>query len=228
MASTRYLLLACAILPATAGTVLNFNLCPGGTPTAPCITNPAGWNTVTSEKNSAPAFGDSVTQNLDPNGYGYYGGAANTPNVSVLFDATSSGGWGNWGGAENGLSFAFDTGNGFVSLLAAPGFSVTLNSFDYNVAGAQSYALEVLDGSPSSSTVLDNYDGSTTGAAALSFTPGVTSSELTIHFDNWNTGLQNIDFSQSGAVTPEPGSMALLAAGLGGLSLAARHRRTRW
>lgn len=227
MASIRYLLLACAVLPAAASTVLNFNFCPGGTPAAPCITNPAGWNTVTGEKNSPPAFGDNVTQNLDPNGYGYYGGAANTPDVTVQFDSASVGGWANWGGAEAGLSFAVDTGNGFVSLIAAPGFGVTLNSFDYNVAGAQSYTLQVLDGGPSSSTVLENYDGSTTSTAALHFTPGATSSELTIHFGNWNTGLQNIDFSQSGTVTPEPGPVALLTLGLGGMSLLARRRGRR-
>lgn len=201
-----------------ADTILNFDPCPSGTPSSPCITS-SGWSTVTSEKNSPPAFGDNVTTNLDPNGYGYYGGTADTPDVTVDFDARSLDGWYYWGGAESGLSFAADSGNGYVTLVAAPGYQVTLDSFDYNVAGTEGYTLEVLSGDPSSTDILDNYSGSTTGNAAEAFTPDVTGSEITIFFNNWNTGLQNIDFSQSAntSAVPEPSSVAMVCAGFVGL-----------
>ncbi len=90
-----------------------------------------------------PAFGYQVIQNPGPKGFGYYGGTADTPDITVQFDARSLFGWTNRGGAEQGLSFVLDTGNGFVSLVAAPGFQVTLNGFDYNVAGAQPWTLKV-------------------------------------------------------------------------------------
>jgi hypothetical protein len=202
-----------------ADTVLNFDPCPSGTPTSPCITT-AGWATVKNETNTAPAFGDNVTQNLDPNGFGYYGGSADTPNVTVQFDSLSLSGWYYWGGAESGLSFAADTGSGYVSLIAAPGYQVTLNSFDYNVFGAEGYDLEVFSGAPGSTDLLANYDGSTSGTAAQVYQPNVTADELTIYFTNWNDGLQNIDFSQSSttaSTVPEPSMYGLLGFGLLGL-----------
>jgi hypothetical protein len=226
------LIFALSASTAFADTVLNFNPCSSGTPSAPCITA-TGWSTVTTEKNAPPAFGDNVTSNLDPNGYGYYGGTANTPDVTVEFDSRSLDGWYYWGGAESGLSFAADTGSGYVTLTAAPGYLVTLNGFDYNVFGAEGYALQVLDGGPTSTTVLNDYSGSTTGNAAEVFAPNETESEITIYFDNWNTGLQNIDFSESPVgggggptATPEPSSLAIVCAGFAALIGLQRKRRT--
>jgi hypothetical protein len=212
--------LALAVSPVKADTILNFDPCPSsGTPTSACITS-AGWSSIYAESTTPPSFGDNVSANLDPNGYGYYGGAANTPNVTVDFDVQSFLGWGYWGGAEDGLSFGADTGHGYVTLVADPGYQVTLDSFDYNVAGAQTYNLEVISGGPSSTDILDNYSGSTTGNEAYVFSPDVTGSEITIFFNNWNTGLDNIDFSQSVAgvsSVPEPSSVAMLCTGLVGL-----------
>lgn len=223
--SLPMLLLGLAAPLAKADTILNFTPCPGGTPSSACIAS-TGWDTVTNENNSPPAFGDNVSQNLDPNGYGYYGGSADTPNVTVQFDVESFLGWDYWGGAEAGLSFGSDTGHGYITLVADPGYEVTLDSFDYNVAGAEDYALQVWSDTPSSGSVLDDYSGSTTGSEALSFSPDVTGSEVSIYFSNWNTGLQNIDFSQVAlsptAAVSEPATIAIFSVGLLSLGLLRR------
>jgi len=217
--------------PALANTVLDFDACAANPPSSPCYatanTSPFGF--FAAINNGTSTYGNNVAQNLDPNGQGYYGGTANTPHVTVQFDSVSLSGWAYWGGAEDGLSFAADTGAGYVTLTAASGYQVTLNSFDYNVFGSDDFTLEVLNGGPSSSSIASNDSGYSIGTTSYTFYPNFTANQVTIFFDNWNTGLNNIDFSESSTgltATPEPASMGFAAAGILCLVLL-RRRRTR-
>ncbi|MFW2457801.1 PEP-CTERM sorting domain-containing protein [Methyloversatilis discipulorum] len=125
-----------------------------------------------------------------------------------------------WGGSNP------DTHSAEFVFTPGAGYAVTLNSMDFG-----DY-LNRNDGS--SAVVLDLLTGQTlwssgafdAGTTRLSFMPGVSSANgLVLRFgpDSYNTGIDNISLTVS--AVPEPGTWAMLAAGLGVIGALRRRRK---
>ena len=118
-----------------------------------------------------------------------------------------------------------------ITLVPEPGWAIRLNSFDlagYSVTDHPNSQVRILDGT--SNTVLIDYSPLTilgSGGTHSSFTPGLTyNGPLSIRFgyNDWNVGIDNINFDQVAAV-PEPETYAMLLAGLGLIGFMARRRK---
>jgi hypothetical protein len=131
-----------------------------------------------------------------------------------------------YGDLEN---VAFPTSNGYlgeIALIAQAGYSVTLNSFDlagWPLSDQLAQTVRILDGN---FNILANYSPVNVegDSGRTSFSPNLTQSgTIRIQFGpSWNTGIDNIGFSQgTAAAVPTP---ALLP-GLIGLGLGAWRRR---
>jgi hypothetical protein len=196
-----------------------------------------------------PAYGDNVNALADA--IGSYGlGNGFTPNVTVGYftrsiatGVTSHSNLDFWTGSYGDLlNVAFPVvpnGHyGEVWLIPSSGFSVTLNSFDlagWPTVDHLNQPIFILD---ENLNVLVNLSGTIKGAGPshTSIAPNLTrSSPLVIRFgDNWNVGIDNINFDQceaatcggggGGAPVPEPSTLLLLGSGLAGLALARKKR----
>jgi len=201
-------LLVLALTAAAQATVLEF-----GTLTAAGTASVGG--------NTHPGYGDNVTATSDAFG-SYLEGNAFTPNITTdyknLTFAVLHEGLTLWGGSSAGTVLGLNTNvtTGFFSLIAAPGFEVTLNSFDVGSFGDQSTTLfQVLD---HSGNVLVDYAGSFSGSSLNTKFPGVTDSMLTVTWANWNLGLNNVNFDETSAAVPVPPALWLFGSGLVGLA----------
>jgi hypothetical protein len=164
-----------------------------------------------------------------------------TPNIAVAYDTLTTAfvpanrGLGTWGGGYGDLDPVSypqapdpDFGNFYGAwwFTPDPGYSVRINSFDmggYNSTDKENQPIFIRT---ASGQILWDASGHVEGNNGhSSFTPNVTSTEtLYIIFgDNWNTGIDNINFDQ--AAIPEPSSVAI--AGLLVGSLALRYVRKR-
>ncbi len=180
--------------------------------------------------------------------------APGTPNVAVSFrtynlltDATVSNNllywFDNYGDLVN---VAYADGQGFgaeVILTPDAGFQITLESFDLGGwldTDRQATTLRLADGLNNAYSGFDYAaaaGGSFTvlgagGTIHSAFTPNLTSTgPIRIQWGpDFNTGIDNVRFSQAAAVVtvPEPGSVALLATGaflLGGIGIIRRNRK---
>jgi len=175
----------------------------------------------------------------------YERGSAWTPNVIVDYRTRAVGGpqpgetlfnnldfWDvQYGNLVNVAYPVNPVSTGEISFIAAPGFNVSLNSFD--VAGWPcvnhlSQPLRFLDGAYN--VLLDLTPQIFLGAGCTvhsSYAPMLVGPIIRIQFgDNWNVGIDNINFTQVPAVpqVPEPSTLVLFATGFAGL-LATRRVR---
>ncbi|UJP03953.1 MAG: FxDxF family PEP-CTERM protein [Nitrosomonas sp.] len=218
---------AAVLLAASAhATVLTFDLDPG-LPNYGDIPGTYGDN--------VNAASDAVGSYLTGNGY--------TPNVTTEYrtwqistDTVAYNNldfWATGYGDLTNVAFSVVSGDHFaeITLVPEPGWAIRLNSFDiggYNVSDHPNSQVRILDGT--SNTVLIDYSPLTilgSGGTHSSFTPGLTyNGPLSIRFgyNDWNVGIDNINFDQVTAV-PEPETYAMLLAGLGLIGFMARRRK---
>ncbi|MDP3279705.1 MAG: PEPxxWA-CTERM sorting domain-containing protein [Nitrosomonas sp.] len=188
------------------------------------------------------SYGDNVNAASDAVG-SYLVGNGYTPNVTtdyrtwqistdtVAFNNLDF--WATGYGDLTNVAFSVTSSNHFaeITLVPEPGWAIRLNSFDvggYYLADHPSSQVRILDGT--SNTILIDYSPVTilgTGGTHSTFTPGLThEGPLSIRFgyNDWNVGIDNINFDQV-AVVPEPETYAMLLAGLGLVGFMARRRK---
>lgn len=164
-------------------------------------------------------------------------GSAWTPNVAVSMSSVLADGslgasnldfWNTSYGDLTDVAFPVSSGwFGRVKLTADPGFLVTINSFDLGGYPGTNLTASRIRIYNSLGNVVWNQDGTTVigaGPSHSSYAPAITDSTLTLEYgDNWNIGLDNLNFTQSVPV-PEPLSISALA--LGGLALLKRRKKS--
>jgi hypothetical protein len=188
------------------------------------------------------SYGDNVNAASDAVG-SYLMGNGYTPNVTTEYRtwqiSTNTVAYNNldfWHDSYGDLSkvaFSVVSGDHFseITLVPEPGWAIRLNSFDiagYPVSDHPSSQVRILDGT--SNTILLDYSPVTilgAGGTHSTFTPNLTfAGPLSIRFgyNDWNVGIDNINFDQVTAV-PEPETYAMLLAGLGLVGFMARRRK---
>ncbi len=216
-----------AVVPAAAhATILNFDALPGG-------------GVVSS------GYGDRVA-GPDP-AWGYVEGNGWTPNVSVGFDTLkldgnefTVSGLRTWGLGYGDLSVVAFPGAqtehaGIFTFTPDAGYRVRINSFLLAGFPAVDYDGQPILVTDASFNVLwdggshvegSNLDGGGFPDATHStFAPGITY-EGTVYLifgNNWNIGIDEIDFDQ--VAVPEPGTLGLAGVGLALLAAVSRGRR---
>jgi hypothetical protein len=134
------------------------------------------------------------------------------------------------GVAYVGLAFASPNPTA-VWLIPIAGYQITLNSFDLGSWQSAARTTQVTLRAGGDGSVLSSTGSfSTAGAAHNHYTPGLTRTDgFRIEFgpDNFNVGLDNIDFtvSEISAGIPEPSAWAILILGFGAAGTLLRRRR---
>lgn len=188
------------------------------------------------------SYGDNVSAASDVVGT-YLMGNGYTPNVTTEYRtwqiSTDTVAYNNldfWHDSYGDLSkvaFSVTSSDHFaeITLVPEPGWAIRLNSFDmagYPVTDHPNSQVRILDGT--SNTILVDYSPVTilgSGGTHSTFTPGLThNGPISIRFgyNDWNVGIDNINFDQVTAV-PEPETYAMLLAGLGLIGFMARRRK---
>lgn len=188
------------------------------------------------------SYGDNVNAASDAVG-SYLMGNGYTPNVTTDYRtwqiSTDTVAYNNldfWAGGYGDLTnvaYSVTNSDHFaeITFVPEPGWAIRLNSFDmagYNFADHSNSQVRILDGT--SNTILVDYSPVTilgTGRTHSTFTPDLThAGPLSIRFgyNDWNVGIDNINFDQV-AVVPEPETYAMLLAGLGLIGFMARRRK---
>ncbi|WP_292918430.1 PEP-CTERM sorting domain-containing protein [Nitrosomonas sp.] len=186
-------------------------------------------------------YGDNV--NAASDAVGSYGmGNGYTPNVTTEYRtwqiSTNTVAYNNldfwdfnYGDLVN-VAFSVSSAGYFaeITLVPEPGWAIRLNSFDlagYSKIDHPNSQVRILDGT--SNTVLIDYSPVTvlgSGGTHSTFTPGLTYAgaiSIRYGYNDWNIGIDNINFDQVAAV-PEPETYAMLLAGLGLLGFMVRRR----
>ena len=185
------------------------------------------------------SYGDNVNAASDAVG-SYLMGNGYTPNVTTEYRtwqiSTNTVAYNNldlWHSNYGDLSkvaFGVTSADHFaeITLVPEPGWAIRLNSFDlagYYVSDHPGSQVRILDGA--SNTVLLDYSPVTilgAGGTHSTFTPNLTfvgPVSIRFGYNDWNVGIDNINFDQVTAV-PEPETYAMLLAGLGLLGFIAR------
>jgi hypothetical protein len=190
-----------------------------------------------------PGYGDHVTMNVQ-GGYKYDVTGGGTPNVTTGYSVGTMPTIFTWAedfGDLHHVIFAQEPRVFEFDLVADAGFQVTLNSFDMAAWPHLDYVINsvsVLDGNDNVLFNQNNVliEGDAVGPQHTHFDfAGVTAPTLKIEFDSRNVdsddvGIDNINFSQSGAAAvPEidPGMMGSAFTVLTGGVLMLRGRRRR-
>lgn len=185
-------------------------------------------------------YGDNVTA-ADMGGRLYGGSAPFTPDITVLYSGGNAGPafWGPDYGDLTNVIYGEPTQLLLVTFTPGNGALVGLNSFDlggwlrtdYVINSVQVFA----DGNP----VFQQFNVPVEGNAGHSpfvFNNVTATTFLTIQIDatnlggeSDNIGIDNISFTQinPSAAAPEPGTLALLGAGMGLMGMAVIRRRRR-
>lgn len=177
------------------------------------------------------AYGDNVTQINDGVGT-YQQGNGWTPNVVTSYQSTDSVTpldyllyWNTSYSNLTDVAFsAYSGGLASITLSADPGYLVRLNSFNLGSYPSNERNAAVLTITDGQGNVLFDMSNSTVGNSTTNeanlYTPNLVASELTIAWGNdWNIGIDNVNFDQE--AVPEPATLSLLALG----ALALRKRR---
>ncbi len=182
----------------------------------------SGYNYQAIDQN----YGDSITSTSDSSGQ-YSEGNGFTPHINVAYNTDGGNAyleaWNvDYGNLEN-VAYA-DLDGGIAEILFTPdsSYEVTINSFD--MAGwfrldKIADLIEIVNGvgttvwSAPSLFVAGQY------GTHSAFYPAITGSNLTIRWGNdWNIGIDNINFDESRASVPEPASILIFGTGLAGLA----------
>jgi hypothetical protein len=180
-------------------------------------------------------YGDRVSG--DFGGWGYVEGNGWTPNVGVAFDSLllsdnglAGAGLNLWGGGFGDLSVvAYPAGGvagfaGVFEFTPDPGYAVRINRFQLGGCPTTDYDDQPIRITDGGFTVLwaagsSHVEGSEMIGEALvpshsEFTPDFTSARpiFLIYGNNWNIGIDNIDFDQ--VAVPEPSTLALVSLAL--------------
>ena len=187
-------------------------------------------------------YGDNVNAASDAVG-SYLVGNGYTPNVTTDYrtwqistDTVAYNNldfWATGYGDLTNVAYSVTSSDHFaeITFVPEPGWAIRLNSFDmggYSFADHINSQVRILDGT--SNTILVDYSPVTilgTGGTHSTFTPGLThEGPLSIRFgyNDWNVGIDNINFDQV-AVVPEPETYAMLLAGLGLVGFMVRRRK---
>lgn len=209
------LAILCAVPGASHATVLTFDALAGGGVV------PSG-------------YGDRVSG--DFGGWGYVEGNGWTPNVGVAFDSLnlSDNGFAGaglrlWGGGFGDLSMVAYTSGGDTGFAGVfkftpdPGYAVRINHFQLGGYPAADYDDQPIWITDAGFSVLwtggSHVEGrETIGQVDIAthseFTPNFTSAQpiFLIYGNNWNIGIDNIDFDQ--VAVPEPSTLALVSLAL--------------
>ena len=127
-----------------------------------------------------------------------------------------------YGDLTNVAYMSVTGGYGHLELIPDPGYSVTINSFDFgDWLLDESGPLQIVDANKNVLWSDSSFTAPHTGHS--SFLPDITSSgPIAIEWaHSWNMGIDNVSFSETPA--PEPASMAALA--FGALALVRSRRR---
>jgi hypothetical protein len=182
------------------------------------------------------AYGDNVSAAADASGtYGTTNGIF-TPNVTVAYGGGTEDPslWTSGYGDLVNVYFNDVDADGFLTtrFTAAPGFTVTLESFDiasFLTNGQTIQGLEVLDGS--NAVLFSQGVTFITGSTHLNFAPNVTASDLRLIINLAglggnadDIGIDNVTFSQNQVQqppgsAPEPVTLSLFGVGLAGIAL---------
>ena len=166
-------------------------------------------------------YGDSITSTNDS--YGQYSeGNGFTPHINVAYNTVGGNAyleaWDNDYGNLVNIAYA-DYDGGTAEILFTPDYSyeVTINSFDmagWNHADKTANLIEIINGE--GTTVWSASSLFVAGDVGHSaFSPAITGSNLTIRWGNdWNIGIDNINFDESSTPVPIPTTILLLGSGL--------------
>lgn len=120
------------------------------------------------------------------------------------------------------------SGNGTITFTDAQGDTFSGNVFGdwHNITGSANFVGQLMGFTPNNSSGDGTFDGSDSGSFDMTFdvAPPYTGNIITLVAGNWfdAIGFETATTLAIGAITPEPGTLALLA--IGGL-LAARRRQ---
>jgi hypothetical protein len=187
-------------------------------------------------------YGDNITA-VNMGSFGYGMGNGFTPNITTDYAMRSTttdalvlsnlDSWNvNYGDLTNIAFVPVNGGNyGQITLTAGAGMQVRLNSFDLG-GYSQSNHLNSIVRIRVDGLLVTDFLGTILGAGGThsTFTPALTGTTIQIEYghNDWNVGIDNINFDEVAPTTssvPEPTSLALGSLGLAALAVVHRRKR---